>query len=134
MAPAKAVLYIQIAMIEPDNIVAAERPPRTLSVLGLLALTSLTFSYLGSYALTNALVSEHLIQPWSRTHDPRPRWLITWFCVLMLVFVVAGEFLRRWGRSDFQAIDDMANAKDEQILPDTQEWAALGEDEETPKA
>src|SRR4051794_17837158 len=121
-------------MIEPDNIVAAERPPRTLLVLGLLVLMSLTFSYLGTYAITNALVSEHLLQPWSASHDPRPRWFITWFCVLMLVFLCAGEFLRRWGRSDFKAIDDMANAKDEQLLPDMKDWASLGHDEETPQA
>jgi hypothetical protein len=121
-------------MIEPDNIVAAPKPPSTFTVLGLLALTSLTFSYLGSYALTNALVSEHVIQPWSRSHDPRPRWLATLFCVLMLTFMVGGEFLRRWGRSDFKAIDEMANAKDEQILPDTQEWAALGAYEEEQQA
>ena len=116
-------------MTEQDTI-ADPRPPRTLTVLGLLALTALTFSYLGSYAVTNALVSEHLIQPWARTHDPRPKWLITGFCVLMLTFMVAGELLRRWGRSDFKAIDEMADAKDEQILPDSKEWAALGEDEE----
>jgi hypothetical protein len=116
-------------MTEQDTI-ADPRPPRTLTVLGLLALTALTFSYLGSYAITNALVSEHLIQPWSRSHDPRPRWLITGFCVLMLTFMVAGEFLRRWGRSDFKAIDEMANAKDEQLLPDSKDWASLGEDED----
>ena len=117
-------------MNEQQDILAAERPPRTLTVLGLLALTALTFSYLGSYAITNALVSEHLLQPWSRAHDPRPKWLITGFCVLMLTFMVAGELLRRWGRSDFKAIDEMADAKDEQILSDSQEWAALGQDEE----
>jgi hypothetical protein len=120
-------------MNEQQDIIAAQRPPRTLSVLGLLALTALTFSYLGSYAITNALVSEHVIQPWTRTHDPRPKWLITGFCVLMLTFMIAGEFLRRWGRSDFKAIDEMADAKDEQILPDSKEWAALGDDDEEPQ-
>jgi hypothetical protein len=118
-------------MMEQDTIAAAgPRPPRTLTVLGFLALTALTFSYLGSYAVTNALVSEHMIQPFSRANDPRPRWLITGFCVLMLVFMVGGELLRRWGRSDFKAIDEMANAKDEPLLPDMKDWASLGEDEE----
>ena len=135
MAGGDGVSYIRYAMMEQDTFVAAApRPPSTLKVLGLLALTALTFSYLASYALANALVSEHVIQPWSRGHDPRPRWLATWFCVLMLVFMVGGEFLRRWGRSDFKAIDEMADAKDEQILPDTQEWAALGADEEEQRA
>ena len=117
-------------MIEQDTIVADPRPPRKLAVLGLLGLTSLTFSYLGSYAVANVLVSEHIIQPWSRANDPRPRWLITAFCVLMLTLMVGAELLRRWGRSDFKAIDDMADAKDEQLLPDMKDWASLGEDEE----
>src|SRR5688500_7224731 len=98
-------------MTEQDTIAGAERPPRKLTVLGFLALTALTFSYLGSYAVTNALVAEHVIQPWTRANDPRPRWLITGFCVLMLVFMVGGELLKRWGRSDFKAIDEMADAK-----------------------
>lgn len=120
-------------MIEQETIAAAEqRPPRTLTVLGLLALTALTFSYLATYAVTNALVSQNLIQPWSRGHDPRPKWLVAGFCVLMLTFMVGGGLLRRWGRSDFKAIDEMADAKDEQILPDSKEWEALGRDEETP--
>ncbi|HEY7118670.1 MAG TPA: hypothetical protein VH475_18920 [Tepidisphaeraceae bacterium] len=114
-------------MIEQDTI-AAERPPRTLTVLGMLALTSLTFSYLGTYAMTNTLVAQHLIQPWTHGHDPRPRWLITWFCVLMLAFMGIGEFLRRWGRSDFKAIDEMANATDQQILEDSKDWASLGDE------
>ena len=89
------------------------QPPRTLTVLGLLALTALTFSYLVSYALTNALVAAQVIQPWSQGHDPRPKRLVIGFCVLMLLFIVAGDFLRRMSKREFKAIDEMADAADE---------------------
>ena len=84
-----------------------------MTVLGLLALTALTFSYLVSYALTNALVAAQVVQPWSQGHDPRPRRLIVGFCVLMLVFIIAGDLLRRMSRREFKAIDEMADAADE---------------------
>ena len=95
------------------EIKSSSQVPRTFGVLGLLALTALTFSYLGAYAVTGALRSQHLLSAWPRDHDPRPRWLITGFCVLMLIFMGAGEFLRRWSKSDFKAIDEMADAVDE---------------------
>lgn len=99
-----------MASMEQDTI-QPPAPPSTYTVLGLLALTSLTFSYLASYAITGALVSQQVISPW-HGHDPRPRWLITGFCLLMLVFMSAGELLRRWSKSDFKAIDEMADAAD----------------------
>jgi hypothetical protein len=108
----RGVSYVFFVKKDQDNF-APVRSPRTWTVLGLLALTALTFSYLGSYAVTGALVKEHLISAWPLDRDPRPRWLATGFCVLMLVFMGAGEFLRRWGKSDFAAIDEMVNATDE---------------------
>ena len=90
--------------------------PRTMTVLGLLALTALTFSYLGSYAVYNALVVAKLADGWHGV-DPRPRWLITSFCVLMLLFMAVGELFRRLSKSDFRAIDEMADAEDRQVDP-----------------
>jgi len=98
--------------METDTI-PPEQPPRTLTVLGLLGLTALTFSYLATYALTNALVAAQVVQPWPHGHDPRPKRLVIGFCVLMLAFILLGGFFRRFSRSDFKAIDDMANANDE---------------------
>jgi hypothetical protein len=89
------------------------QPPRTLTVLGLLALTALTFSYLVSYALTNALVAAQVVQPWSPGRDPRPRRLVVGFCILMLVFIVVGDLLRRMSKREARAIDEMADAADE---------------------
>jgi hypothetical protein len=81
--------------MESDTITPPQ-PPRTLTVLGMLALTALTFSYLAAYALTNALVAAQVIG----------------FCVLMLIFMVLGEVFRRMSRSEFKAIDEMADAAD----------------------
>src|SRR5258706_16179002 len=97
--------------MESDTI-SPPQPPRTLTVLGMLALTALTFSYLATFALTNALVAAQVIQPWPRDHDPRPRRLVIGFCVLMLIFMVLGEVFRRLSKSEFKAIDEMANAAD----------------------
>jgi len=98
--------------VTDQDIIQPEQPPRTMTVLGLLALTSITFSYLGAYAVSGALVAAQVISPWPRDHDPRFRWLMTGFCILMLIFMSADEFLRRWGKSDFKAIDEMADAAD----------------------
>ncbi len=83
----------------------------TLAVVGLLALTALTFSYLGSYAIYSALIAAQIVQPFQGA-DPRPRWLLTSFCILMLVFIVFGEVFRRLSRRDFRAIDEMSEAEE----------------------
>jgi hypothetical protein len=96
--------------VTDQDVKQPDERPRTSSVLGLLALTALTFSYLVSYAVTNALVAEQVMSPWPREHDPRPKWLIMGFCLLMLVFMILGEVLRRLSLNEFKAIDDMAEA------------------------
>ena len=69
--------------LAPETDAPTDAPvrPRTLTVLGLLALTALTFSYLGSYAVYNALVTAKLADGWhgnvrhfdARGLDDRPR-------------------------------------------------------------
>ena len=100
-----------LGKMEQDTL-AMSRPPRTLTVLGLLAVTALTFSYLGSYAVTNALVANEVMRPWSDGQDPRPRWLVTGFCVLMLAFVLVGGFFRVLGRRELKQIEAMNAAED----------------------
>lgn len=84
---------------------------QTMSVLALLALTALTFSYLGSYAIYNTLVAADVLSRYQGP-DPRPRWLVTGFCVLMLAFMVLAEVFRRLSRRQMRAIDAMADAED----------------------
>jgi amino acid permease len=92
-----------------------ETKPKTYTVLGLLAMTALVFSYLGAYAVYNALVTAQVVERFAG-RDPRPRWLLVAFCVLMLVFMSVGELFRRLSKSDFKAIDAMAEAKDDLAL------------------
>ena len=100
-----------LGKMEQDTL-AMSQPPRTLTVLGLLAVTALTFSYLGSYAVTNALVANEVMRPWSDGQDPRPRWLVTGFCVLMLVFIAVGGFFRVLSRRELKQIAAMDEAED----------------------
>ena len=85
--------------------------PNTLVVLAILVLTALTFSYLGSYAIYSALIAAQIVQPFQGI-DPRPRWLLTGFCTLMLIFMGIGAIFRRMSRKAFQDIDEMADAQD----------------------
>ena len=93
-----------------DN-VAREPRARTSSVLGLLALTALTFSYLGSYAVTNALVAAKLMAPWPADADPRPKRLLIGFCVLMLLFMGLGEIVRQFSKHALRAMDRVDEAE-----------------------
>ena len=96
-----------VIVVDPDD-VAPPQKPGTAKVLTLLALTSLTFSYLGSYAVAGALVSAEVIRPWSAGADPRPRWLAIGFCSLLATFILLGGVVRCLSRRQLQRIDDMA--------------------------
>ena len=87
---------------------AESKPPRTAVVLGLLVLTSLTFSYLGAYALSGALVEADVLRPWPPGHDPRPGWFAVSFCVLLAGFACVGSAARHLSRRHLQRIDRMA--------------------------
>src|SRR5688500_17680035 len=63
----------------PESTALSARRPRTLTVLGLIAAAALVFSYLGAYALADALVSAEVLQAWPRDSDPRPRWMLVGF-------------------------------------------------------
>jgi hypothetical protein len=67
--------------------------PRTISVLGLITATALALSWLGSYALSNVLLSAGLMQPWAPEKDPRPlRLLIGFVCLMVVLIGMAGCF------------------------------------------
>lgn len=95
------------AAVDSDDVVPLEKPG-TAKVLTLLALTSLTFSYLGSYAVAGALVSAEVIRPWSAGTDPRPKWLAIGFCSLLATFILLGGVVRCLSRRQLRRIDEMA--------------------------
>ena len=96
----------QNAVGETDETIPAGKP-RTATVLGLLALTSLTFSYLGAYAVSGALVSAEVIRAWPPGADPRPKWLAIGFCSLLASFVLLGGVARCLSRRQLRSIDAM---------------------------
>ena len=90
---------------------AGEARPRTLTVLGVLCVTAFTFSFLGAYAVYNALVSAGVVQQYSGP-DPRPKWLGIGFVSLLGIFLLVGSGFRLLSKRQFKAIDAMADAKD----------------------
>lgn len=77
-------------------------------MLGLLALTSLTFSYLGAYAVSGAMVSAEMIRPWPPGSDPRPKWLAIGFGLLLACFLCLGGVARCLSKRQLRRIDEMA--------------------------
>lgn len=99
-------------MIDADKSVSETdellvRKPRTTTVLGLLALTSLTFSYLGAYAVSGAMVSAEMIRPWPPGSDPRPKWLAIGFGLLLACFLCLGGVARCLSKRQLRRIDEM---------------------------
>ena len=82
--------------------------PNTATVLGLLALTSVTFSYLGAYAVSGALVQAEVLRRWQPGADPRPTWLVAGFFLLLTVFVGIGGLARFLSRRELKHIDEMS--------------------------
>jgi hypothetical protein len=89
-----------------------ERKPRTITVLGLLVVTSFTFSYLSTYALSKVLVKADILRPISTESDPRPRWLAITFCVLLGTFGLVGAAARQLSRRHLKRIDLMEGTED----------------------
>ena len=87
---------------------ALEPKPRTVTVLGVLVMTSFTFSYLGTYAVSKVLVNAEMLRPFSAEADPRPRWLAITFCVLLGSFGLFGAAARVLSRRQLKHIDEMS--------------------------
>ena len=88
---------------------AVDRRPRTVTVLSLLVVTALIFSYLGAYAVTGTLVSSGLMQPWPPGDDPRPRHMVTGFVTLMASFVFCATAFRVLSSRQLRRIDAIAD-------------------------
>jgi uncharacterized membrane protein YphA (DoxX/SURF4 family) len=79
----------------------------TSTVLILLALTAAIFSYLGAFAMVNALIAAEVIKPWPRDHDPRWMWFAAGFVTLMALFLVIGGVAKRVSARNLREIDKM---------------------------
>jgi uncharacterized BrkB/YihY/UPF0761 family membrane protein len=94
-------------------------PPRTAIVLVVLALVALVISWIGAYAVTNALVAADVLAPWSPGDDPRPhRMGILFICLLALLAAAALMF--RWvSARQLRRLDALADAEDEPLSQDS---------------
>jgi hypothetical protein len=95
-----------------DGPECVEPKPKVAAVLGLLVLAALTFSYLGAYAATSALANAEMIRPISREHDPRLRWALCMFVIIMSLFGLVALVMRLVSRRQFARIDEMNEAEE----------------------
>lgn len=89
------------------DMIHEDRRPRTASVLLLLSLAALVFSYLWAYCLSDALVAADILAPISRENDPRPRWLVTSWLSLTALFIVFGWICRFATSRQMKALEQM---------------------------
>ena len=92
---------------EFESAPSAEQRPRNTTVLGLLVSVAGIFSYLGSYALSSAMVKADLVKPWTAGHDPRPKWFVFSFALLMLLFLACGALVRILSARHLKQIEAM---------------------------
>ena len=86
-----------------------EKLRKTCVVLGLLMLTSLLFSYLLAYAMSDALATAKVLPRWTNDYDPRPMWMARAFISLTFTFLALGGLARILSRRQLRRIDAMAD-------------------------
>ena len=87
------------------------RRSNTLVVLTLLVLAAATFSYLGAFAVSDALVSADVLPRRPPGEDPRPGWTLNGFVALLTVFSLAALAARFASRRQLRRIDAMADGE-----------------------
>ncbi len=92
-----------------DNFAKDPRGAGTLTVLVLLVTAAAIFSYLGAYKVSAALVSADLLSPWPPAADPRPKWLVIGFLVVILSCAGVGVIMRVASCRSLRDIDRIAN-------------------------
>ena len=100
---------------EDDSAPAPEPKPQTWKVLGLLALAAATFSYLGAFAVTDALAKAKVIHPISKDHDPRALWAAIGFVAILILVLLVAVVLRLSSSRQFKSIDQISEGG-EQIV------------------
>src|SRR5437879_4455915 len=85
----------------------SSRHVRAAKVAVLLLLVAAVFSYLGAFAVTNALVSADLIDHWPPGSDPRPRWMFTAFASLTGGFMLISFWLKWTSWRQLRRLDVM---------------------------
>lgn len=86
------------------------KPPRTATVLVFLAAAAVIFSYIGVYAVPNALVAADVMSAYPAGADPRPGLMLKVFGAAFAVFAAVGMLFRYFSNRQLKALDAMADA------------------------
>ena len=93
--------------VEFESAPSISARPRTTTVVGLLIGVAGIISYLTSYAMANALVAAEIVKPWTKDHDPRPKWFAAGFVILILAFTAIAAIVRHSSARHLREIDQM---------------------------
>jgi hypothetical protein len=109
-----------MTLIDPSEreFASPPAPPRTLKVLLVVVVAALMVSWIGAYAVTNALVAAEVMSPWQPGHDPRPQRMGVLFATLLAAFTAAALLFRWMSVRQLRRLDDMANAEDRPLIDD----------------
>lgn len=99
----------ELSIISVDEGEVRTEKPKTLVVLLLLVGAAAVLSFLGSYALSDVLVQADIVGKWTAGNDPRPRWMLTSFVVLLGGFTLIGMLARQASNSQLRRIDAIAD-------------------------
>src|SRR5438067_4873707 len=102
---------VKTEKLQLDDAPPRQRGPRTVTVLGLLVVAAAAISYLGAFAMTDALAKANMIAPVSRHPDPRFKWMLIAFVALLVLFSAVGGVMRYFSRRQLGDIDSIANAE-----------------------
>lgn len=100
----------QTEVFEDDLPPPPPAKPRTVTVLGLLSAAAATFSYLGAYAMTDALARARIMRPLPATPDLRPRLAGIIFASFLTLFLILSMLMRYLSWRHFRRIDRMLEA------------------------
>ena len=90
----------------------APKPPKLATVLIFVAAFAIIVSWIGVYAVTNALISADALAPFPQGHDPRPKWMLQSFGAFFATFSVIAVYFQWSSWRQMRQIDEMANAED----------------------
>lgn len=98
------------SLVDDDRPPEPPRKPSTVTVLLLLMSMAAVFSYLGAYALRDALIRSNMIHPTAGARDTRLFWAIATFTAQMVGFLGVAIFMRFLSWRQFRRIDQMVDA------------------------
>ena len=96
-----------------DEVDPPRRGPRTINVLALLAAAAAVFSYLGAFAVVNALVAAGLLDKWPPDRDPRLRWMLLAFASLIGAFLLVALLFKWTSWRQTKRLDSLSEADSE---------------------